>query len=207
MIKDKITPELKKRFLDELRISKETGDERGFVLCLDEKENITASETCTGDRCAIDLGDIREKCPTGIAQGDFHTHPYLKQAKEQLRTGNREIPSDEKIMNHMKNNMRKMHEDNGVQGITINSPSGDDLLHTLISKHSNRSRGTICTLSDIGDNKLECWTAKEIHKDKMDIFYAKVYSDTRKRSREDETLLIESWIDRIFDREIIDLDR
>lgn len=207
MIKDKITPELKKRFLDELRISKETGNERGFVLCLDEKENITASEPCKGDHCTIDFGDVREKCPTGIAQGDFHTHPYLKQAKEQLGAGNREIPSDEKIINHMKNNMIKMHEAEGVQGITINSPSGDDLLYTLVSKHAGRSRGTVCTLSDIGDNKLECWTAKDIRKDKMDIFYAKAYSDIRKRSREDYAVLIERWVDSIFDREIIDLEK
>lgn len=73
MIKDKITPELKKRFLDELRISKETGNERGFVICVDEKENLTASDSCTRDHCTIDFGDIREKCPTGI----------LKKSKEQ----------------------------------------------------------------------------------------------------------------------------
>lgn len=206
MIKDKITPALKKRFLDELRISKETGNERGLVLCLDDKGNLSASESCTGDQCAISYEDLKKVCPTGIVQGDFHTHPYLKQAKKYLKTEKQEIPSDEKIVNYMQRNIAKLHEDKGIKGITINSPSGGDLAHTLLSKYTNQSKGTVCTISDIGDSKLECWTVQEMRKDKMDIYCAKAYSDIGKKSREDDALLIERWIDGIFYREIIDLD-
>ena len=206
MIKDKITPELKRRFLDELRISKETGNERGFIMCLGKKGDITASEPCIGDACTIKIEDIRNACKSGKAQGDFHTHPYLKQAKEQLAETNRNIP-DEKIISHMKNNIRKFYENTGVEGITINSPSGNDLMRTLLSKYSKTSNGTVCTLSDIGDNKLECWTVQNMREDKMSIYSAKAYSDLLKTSKEDEAILIEKWIDSIFDREIIDLDK
>jgi len=110
----------------------------------------------------------------------------------------------------MKNNIRTLHEKEGVKDITINSPTHDDLLHTLFSKCLNRSRGTLCTLSDIGDDKLECWTIKDMHKDKMDIYCAKAYSDIRKKIDKEEgegAVIIEKWIDNIFDREIIDLKK
>ncbi len=206
MIKDKITPELKKRFLEELAISKKTGNERGFVLCIDEKENLTASKSCTGDHCSINLGNLRKTCPTGIAQGDFRTHPYLIHAKKELATEKRNIYSDKTIINHMQNRIRKLNEDNGVKGTTANSPSGSDLLYTLLYTHFGESKGTICTLSDIGDNKLECWTLKEMEKDKRDIYCAKAVSDMRKKYKESENIIIERWIDNIFNREIIDLN-
>jgi hypothetical protein len=206
MIKDKITQELKRRFLDELRISKETGDERGFIMCLGKKGDITASKPCIGDVCTIKFEDIRKACKSGKAQGDFHTHPYLKQAKEQLAEKNRHIP-DEKIINHMKNNIRKFYENTGVEDITINSPSGNDLMRAVLSKYSEESSGTVCTLSDIGDNKLECWTVQDMRKDKLSIYSAKAHSDLLKTSKEDEAFFIEKWVDSIFDREIIDLDK
>lgn len=207
MIKDKITPELKKRFIDELRTSKETGKERGFAICVDKKENIYASESCTGDHCSIDFGDLRKMCSNGIAQGDFHTHPYLTEAKIELARRDNEIPSDDKIINRMSNNIRKFHEEEGVKGITINSPSGDDLLYALLSKYIGQSRGTVCTISDIGDDKLECWTVKEMKKDEMDIYSAEAYHDISNKPKEQEGVLIEKWLDSIFDREIIELKK
>ncbi len=207
MIKDKITPELKRRFLDDLRISIETGKERGFIMCIDEKENLVPSQSYEGDVRSISSGDPSKVCPTGNAQGDFHTHPYLSEAKKELMSGNgkKSIPSDEVIINHMKNNIRTIHEKEGVKDITINSPTGNDLLHALLSKHLNITRGTVCTLSDVGDDKLECWTVKEMKKDKEDIYSAKAYSDIRKRNLLQEDILIETWIASIFDRETIDL--
>ncbi len=210
MIKDKFTPELKKRFLDDLRISKEINKERGFVICIDEKENLVPSQSCEGNVCSINLGDPSKICPTGNAQGDFHTHPYLSEAKKELASmygETRPIPSDETIINHMKNNIRTIYEKEDIKDITINSPSGDDLLHILLGRCLNRSRGTVCTLSDIGEDKLECWTVKEMDKDKRDIYCAKAYSDIRKRTAEQEAILIEKWVDNIFDREIIDLKK
>lgn len=207
MIKDKITPELKKRFLDDLKISKETGNERGFIMCINEKGNLAASESCTGDQCTISFEDPKKVCPTGTAQGDFHAHPYLTNAKVYLKTEKQEIPSDEKIVSYMQRNIAKLHEDKGVKGVTINSPSGDDLAHALLSKYTNRSKGTTCTISDIGDNKLECWTVQEMREDKMKIYCAKAYSEISKRSREEDAVPIEKWLDSVFDREIIDLDK
>lgn len=210
MIKDKITPELKKRFLDDLRISKEVSKERGFVLCIDEKENLVPSQSCEGGVCTISFGDPRKACPTGNVQGDFHTHPYLSESKKELTSKygeTRPIPSDEVIINHIKNNIRTLHEKEGIKDITINSPTHDDLLYTLLDKCLNRSRGTVCTLSDIGDDKLECWTIKDMHKDKRDIYCAKAYYDIRKKTGKEETVIIEKWIDNIYDREIIDLKK
>ena len=209
MIKDKITPELKRRFLDDLRISIETGKERGFVICIDRKENLVPSQSREGDVRSISLGDPSKVCPTGNAQGDFHTHPYLSEAKKELMSGNgkKPIPSDEVIINYMKNNIRTLHEKEGVKDITINSPTGNDLLQALLSKHLNMTRGTVCTMSDIGDDKLECWTVKDMNKDKEDIYVAKAYSDIRKRNLLQEDILIETWIASIFDRETIDLKK
>ena len=39
MIKNKITPETEKAFLEEIKKTRDSGKERGFLICLNKKEN------------------------------------------------------------------------------------------------------------------------------------------------------------------------
>lgn len=206
LIRNKITLQLKNRFLEELKKSKDSGKERGLFICIDENENFTPSEACEGDVCSILMEDPRKACPTGKAQGDFHTHPYLTDAKRELVERGIKV-SDEKLINKMKYNIRTFHEIKGVKDMTINSPSYSDVIHALLGRCVNFTKGTVCTSSDIGDDKVECWTVKEMDKDKRDIYCAKAHSELRKMTGQEESPLVEKWIDTIFDRETIDLEK
>ena len=79
MIKDKITPELKKRFLKEIKLSGESGKERGLFLCYDKKGELFPSKTFEGIKGKISEKEWKEHsiCPGNI-QGNFHTHRYEK---------------------------------------------------------------------------------------------------------------------------------
>lgn len=79
MIKDKITPELKSRFLQEIRKTMETGKERGFLICKDEKDRLSATKSCEGGECIVALTSLKTQCNFKI-QGDFHTHPHAIEA-------------------------------------------------------------------------------------------------------------------------------
>ena len=46
MLKDKVTPQLRKRFLQEIKKSKETGKERGFHMCIEDNGKLSAGNTC-----------------------------------------------------------------------------------------------------------------------------------------------------------------
>ena len=61
-IKDKITPELKNRFLQEIRTTIENGKERGFLICKDEKDRLSATKSCEGKECGIDLSILESQC-------------------------------------------------------------------------------------------------------------------------------------------------
>ena len=47
-IKDKTTPQSRKRFLEEIKHSKETGKERGFHICIEDNGKLSAGDTCIG---------------------------------------------------------------------------------------------------------------------------------------------------------------
>ncbi len=48
MIKDKITPEIRERFKEEIKLTRERCKERGFLLCLDVKGGLYPSRSCEG---------------------------------------------------------------------------------------------------------------------------------------------------------------
>lgn len=207
-IKEKITPQLKSRFLEEIRKTMERGKERGLFLCIDDKEALSPDKTCEGDDCSVELKDPAKACIGKKVQGEFHTHPYLFAAKKTLAERGEIIPSDDMLKERMKNNIRLLHERRGIPGITIESPSYSDLVLTLLSKCFKQTNGTMCTGSDLDDDKIECWTPKDV--DKVDRFLRHIQCHTaaveiEKSGTEEGSFPIKPWIVPIFEREIIHL--
>jgi len=211
MIKDKITQELRSRFIEDIKISKESGKERGFFICQNKDEKLIPSKSCEGSECSIHLGDPRTACPSETTTyGNFHTHPYLYNIKQEFRKDGKIPPNEElKITNELKTKMMKnigeFHERiTGVKGININSPSYTDVLKALLAKSINFTKGTVCTSTDIDTNKIECWTIKDIEKDKLTRLAVKGMIELDKTKSEGSGL-IKKWLDDISERETIEL--
>lgn len=161
MIKDKISPDLKKRFKDEIKKSIKEGKERGFYLCLDEKGKIFSSTSSEGDVEEVNLEHIRE-CK-GKVEGDFHVHVHISSIKKDMLLLRKEyekeyekelkykLPSDEKIKYVWKKIFRRT-------GLTPSSPSENDLLTAAKRKCDGTTNGTACVGSDIDKDRVECWT-------------------------------------------------
>ena len=211
MIKDKITPELRSRFIEDIKRSKESGKERGFFLCENKESKLIPSKSCEGTECDIHLGDPRTGCPSETkAYGEFHTHPYLYSVKQELRKEGKILPSeelriDEKLRIKMGKNIREAHERiTGIKGITINTPSYTDVLRALLSKSINLTNGTVCTSTDVETNKVECWTIRETDKDKLKRL-AIIGMTELDKVKPKGSELMKKWIDDISDRETIEL--
>ena len=209
MIKDKITPELRYRFIEDIKRSKESGKERGFFLCENKEEKLIPSKSCEGTECNIHLGDPRTGCPNGTkTYGEFHTHPYLHSAKKELiKTGkislDKELRIDEKLRIKMNKNISKSHERiTKVKGITISTPSYTDVLRALLAKSINVTNGTVCTSTDVETDKIECWTIKDMPEDKLkkSAIMAMIELD---KVKPDGSWLMKKWLDNISDRETI----
>lgn len=210
MIKDKITPELRSRFIEDIKRSKESGKERGFFLCENKESKLIPSKSCEGTECEIHLGDPRTGCPSETkTYGDFHTHPYLHSVKQELRregkiSPDKELRIDEELKMVMSKNIREYHERiTGVKGITINTPSYTDVLKALLAKSINVTNGTVCTSTDVDTNKVECWTIKDLGKDKLRQLAIIGMIELKTKPKGSE--LIKKWIDDISDRETIEL--
>lgn len=211
MIKGKITSELRYRFIDDIKRSKESGKERGFFLCQNKEGKLIPSKSCEGTECDIHLGDPRTGCPhETTTYGEFHTHPYLHSAKQELRiegkiSPNEELRIDEKLRIKMSKNIREYHEKiTGVKGITINTPSYTDVLKALLAKSIDVTNGTVCTSTDIETNKVECWTIKDLGKDKLKRL-AIIGMTELDKVKPKGSELMKKWIDDISDRETIEL--
>ena len=209
MIKDKITPDLRSRFIEDIKRSKESGKERGFFLCENKEGKLIPSKSCEGTECNIHLGDPKTGClPETKTYGEFHTHPYLNSVKQELiKTGkispDKDLRIDEKLKIAMDKNIREVHEKiTEVKGITINTPSYTDILRALLSKSINTTNGAVCTSSDIVTDKIECWTIKDLDKDKMKKSAIMAMIELDKATLEGSQL-IKKWIDNISDRETI----
>lgn len=194
MIKDKITPELKKRFLDEIRLSGERNKERGFLLCLDRKGKLFPSEPCEGSKCTIPWSHLRvtNPCPEK-EQGDFHTHP-MKDVMSKDVVGNiyknyENILPHEYIRRRLQSRAEKLIkidcEKVGVKGIpfSVQTPSYSDVLEALMSKCARLSEGTVCIGTDLDENHLECWTPKEIKEKDYSKICGKVLKEYRHKEK------------------------
>lgn len=205
MIKDKITPDLKKRFLEEIKKSSESRKERGFFLCLDKKGDIYPTETCEGDECRISLySTMKGKCDWKI-QGEFHTHPMKSMLRDVSKTLGRDVP-DDTIKTVLGEVLKNRGKEEGID-ITFQMPSYTDIIGAMLGKCSNATNGTTCTGTDIEDDKVECWTMKDISKENRMSICDKVMNEAIevKKLREEKFVPTRKWIKPLFDREVINI--
>jgi hypothetical protein len=208
MIKDKITLDLKNRFLEEIKKSGESRKERGFLLCLDKKGDIYPTEACEGDECGINLFyKIEDKyaCPEKT-QGEFHTHPVMTKLREESKEVLGYTPSDDIIKTVLTGVLKERGKEEGMD-ITLQMPSYTDVLGTILGKCAGVTNGTGCIGTDIEDDKVECWTTKDIAKEnRIDICdkAMRELSEVRKL-REERFIPTRKWVKPIFDREIINI--
>ncbi len=193
MISNKITPGLKKAFLEEIKKTKDTGREHGFPICMDNKGELSAPEKRRkGKESGFTIRNVHEYCPDRV-QGGFHTHPFLIDVE---RFYGRK-PTEKEIERAF--NIYKEHFER--EGITVQTPSHHDLTDTLINQCRRYSEGTVCTGSDLDMEKVECWTVKP---EKVKI------KDCSQATEEHKQRIAKSpreWIRPLFEKEIIKLKK
>lgn len=191
-IKDKITPELKNAFLESIKKTKETDREHGFLICTDKEGKLSTSRReCEGDLCNIRIELTPGECPEKV-QGFFHAHPQ-KLLLEKFH--NRKM-TDEDVKRLIAKSRETFKPD-----ITIQSPSHQDILTTLLSKCGKHIEGTVCTGSDLETDKVECWTIKRGAANFLTCKYAKIDSTSTKEIG----IIPKKWIRPLFDKEMINL--
>jgi len=193
MIKNKITPELKERFRNEIALTIKDGKEHGFILCSDNDGNLTGTSSCMGDMCEIGyerVESLLSECQTkGLKTlGDFHTHPHVAMTMKRFN-----LPFEE-----AKNKVIARAKD--VRS-SLTSPSNGDLLNQIALKYKRLTSGTTCIGTDAFTNKVECWTIKEKISEK----------DGRKAISELNTMSValppQRWVKKLFTSEAIDLNK
>lgn len=190
MIKDKITPQLREKFLEEIKKSKETGKERGFYLCIEKDGKLSDGDVCNGDECHIRSKEPALSCPGRKVQGDFHTHPYLAEARKQSNFTMSEL-SDEQLIPEIISSSE--------EGFIPTMPSHQDVLLATVLKCAKKTDGTVCIGSDLDTDKVECWTINKVGNwDCIKALKEKLFS-TEKHDPPHE------WIRPHFDIEMIDL--
>lgn len=192
MIKDKITSEIKKTFLEEIKKTIDTGKEQGFLICINKKGNLFPSKKrCQGEECGFVIKNAHKYCPDKV-QGTFHTHPYIPNIE---RFYGRK-PSEKEIKE-----ATKIYEKHFLsKKITLQTPSHHDVTDTLINQCIGDSEGTVCTGTDLDIDNVECWTVRP---EKVKIRDCSKATEEHKERISDEP---RKWIKRLFDREIIRLD-
>lgn len=201
MIKDKITPELKSKFQDAINNTKENGEEHGFYICEDNKV-LSSSKTIPGKDRRINLGDPVVSCHGKKVRGNFHTHSYLTLFKQKSRFMKPGM-SDEDVKKFIKDKHSEHIKESETKGITIDSPSPKDLLTSILYNCVGKSEGIMCVSSDMGNDKVECWTPKEIARSDCDRAYHALYDD----SKEKDAITYQSWMTPLFHKETIDLKK
>ena len=195
MIKDKITLELKARFLQEIKKTIETGNEHGFLMCYDNKGNLSPSKSATGEKDNINFIDIKSQCPYKI-QGDFHTHAPLSDMRNFLK---KEIPEENGVPEDTIRDITiRLYDHNGI---STTGPSHGDLLGLLVLKGRGKIIGTVCTGSDAEPSNVECWTTRD------NIIKSDHYkrAGTEIQNRKLVRNPPHDWIKPLFNREIINL--
>ena len=209
MLKDKISPALKNRFLEEIKKSGESNKERGFLLCLSEKGHIYPTRTCEGTECDITLWKtmVGEGRCTGEVQGEFHTHPVRTTLTGSVKGILGFTPEEESIKKAVIDILQKKHKEEGID-ITLQTPSYRDVLNAVLTKCIGFTNGTSCIGTDIEDDRIECWTVKkDISTKDMKDACDKANSEIKEeeRERKEDFVPIKRWVKPIFDREVISL--
>lgn len=194
-IKGRITPELRSSIQTAINKTKETGREHGFFLCTDEQDKLSVSKLKSGIAHQVRLESPLVACHGKKIQGDFHTHTYLtalKKIKPNL--------SDEQIKDVINTEHKNYVEELGTKELTIDSPSPKDLLKELLYNCVGISKGTTCVISDMGNDKIECWTVKKTNSNDCNAAYKKLFKDEKER----ELVKYDKHTISLFDKEIID---
>ena len=158
MIKDKITPELRQRFIQEISKTITDGDEHGFLICKDNDGDLSPSIATNGDKYHINFSDIKSQCPFKI-QGDFHTHASVEDMRNFIKDNKDQLPEEGNFPDSLIRDMTiKLYKENGISTTT---PSHGDLLGVLVLKNKGKVDGTVCMSSDAEPSKIECWTTKD----------------------------------------------
>jgi hypothetical protein len=195
MIKDKITPELKAKFLQEVNKTIIDGNEHGFLICHDNNGKLSPSKASIGEKDNINFINIKDQCPFKI-QGDFHTHASVSDVRNFIKE---KIPEEKVSDDVVKDITMKLYKENGI---TTTTPSHGDLLGLLVLKGKDKIIGTVCMSSDAEPNNVECWTIKDnVNGDHYKR--ANIEIKNRKLIRNPP----HNWIKPLFNKEIINLDR
>lgn len=190
MIKDKITPDIKDKFIEALKRTENTGKEHAFIICKDEKGNLHPREICEGEECNVKM-ESPKACFPHKMQGNFHTHPDITIARRKLKDKIGIIPKELAIS--------FVKEIAKSEGIDVTTPSHGDLLNALVNKCLKRTEGTVCIGSEAIRDRVDCWTAKD-----------SVTKDDCERAKMLRLLGViaeppKPWIKPLFDKEIINL--
>lgn len=202
LIKDKLTPELKSNLQYAINRTKEIGEEHGFYICEDNKNGklLSPSKIIIGKDSRIHLGDPVIACHGNRVKGNFHTHSYLTLFKKKSRFMKPGM-SDEDIKKFIKDKHGEHINEIGVKGITLDSPSPKDLLTNILYTCIGKSEGIMCTSNDIGNDKVECWTHKDISRTDCGKAYRTLYNNDKER----DIITYQPWMIPLFHKEIIDL--
>ena len=192
-MKDKITPGLKKSFLETIKKTIDTGKEHGFFICEDNEEKLYASNRkCEGSSCNIIANPTIGDCPWKI-NGFFHAHPHITTLE---KTYNIKFSQDEldEIISMSK-------ELNKRESVDLQTPSHRDVLTSLLQKCLKKTEGTVCTASDMETDKIECWVPRKHTANFATCGYAKI-DDVITRDIGEYPKM---WIKPLFKKEVIDL--
>jgi len=192
-IKDKITPQLRNRFLQEIKKSRETGKERGFHICIEDNGKLSAGDTCIGEECSMKFQHVSISCPGKKVQGDFHTHPYLAEVRKAF---NITFKASDKLIRSATETFLE------ERGMTPTIPSHADTRSAILGKCSKRTEGTTCIGSDLDIENVECWTIKQM--DDGDCVRALM---EHLSPDEEEQKLPKEWVKPLFETEMIRLKK
>lgn len=200
MIKDKITPTLKERFIQTINKTIETGMEQGFFICSDKQEKLYPSKSCEGDECKIMLEDKSSICSHSV-QGDFHVYPYLANIKRKYRESGKQIPIDDVLKQEVRKSLSDIYEEKDIIVTSPIIPSYKDTLNTILHKCFKNIDTTTCAGSDLEKNKIECWTPKEVRHGQC----TRAVFELRKVADKKKEFLPKKWIVPLFNKEQITL--
>ncbi len=193
-IKDKITPQIRKKFSLAIKQTKDTGVEHGFHLCIEKDGKLSPGEMCIGNECSIKLYEMHMPCAEKKVQGDFHTHPYLVDMRKYF---NITFKTSDKLM---KSATEQFLEE---RGRTITMPSHSDARNAILGKCFKKTEGTTCVGTDLDNNRVECWTPKDIGEDSCVMALAERLGVPT--GKDNDSTLPHEWLIPLFNIEMIDL--
>ncbi len=186
MIKDKITSELKRGFIDAIEATVRTGKEHSFLICKDKTGDLRPTKICEGTECHASFEGLL--CPK-LTQGDFHTHPDMSNYRKILPN-----LSDDEIKEFATEMASAFNR-------SIPDPGHQDLVLGLLKNLYKNTGGTVCVGSDGNTNIVSCWTVKNnLSIEEINRALEKISEETKKGEKEEYE---NDWIDSYFDKEII----